>query len=100
MNFFEYRKENGVELEETIYENGYIKIIRIVSSGETTDFMESPMNEHVFLIQGKARINFENDKEIEMSTGDYILIEKNTRHRVSYTSSEPHCLWHCIYEKV
>lgn len=100
MNFFEYIKENGVELEETIYENGYIKIIRIVSSGETTDFMESPMNEHIFLIQGKARINFENDKEIEMSAGDYILIEKNTRHRVSYTSSEPHCLWHCIYEKV
>lgn len=100
MNFFDYIKENGSELEETIYESGYIKIIRIVSSGETTDFMESPMNEHVFLVQGEAKITYEDGREITMSSGDYILIGKNTRHRVSYTSSEPHCLWHCIYEKV
>lgn len=99
MNLYEFLKFDGIELQETIFENGYIKIERIVSSGETTDFMKSPMDEHVFLISGNAKLEFK-DREISMKAGDYILIEKNTLHRVSYTSSDPYCLWHCIYEKV
>ena len=89
------------------------KIEKIISTGQTTDWQESDKNEFVILIQGKAEIEYfenndykknimknqrnTNNKKLQLVRGDTVLINKGERHRVSYTSKEPCCVWICIF---
>ena len=38
-----------------------------------------------------------NDMKLQLGKGDIILIKKGERHRVSYTSKNPCCVWSCIF---
>ncbi len=84
------------EIVEILSENEDVKIERIISAGQTTDWMSDTRKEFVILVQGRATIQFENGK-VDMSDGDTLLIEAKRRHKVSYTSRDPHCIWICIY---
>ena len=84
------------EIVEILSENEDVKIERIISAGQTTDWMSDTRKEFVILGQGRATIQFENGK-VDMSDGDTLLIEARRWHKVSYTSREPHCIWICIY---
>ena len=48
------------------------------------------------LIQGEAIIEYEN-KNQELRAGDTVIIKKNEKHRVSYTSENPCCIWICVF---
>ena len=99
MNIFEIEKLPGIREDEIIdilKENENVRIERIISTGQVSDWMIQERNEYVVLLQGNAIIEF-NDKKVEMKAGDTLFIEKMERHRVTYTSENPCCIWFCIH---
>jgi len=84
------------ELSTILAESGNVRIERIISTGQTSDWYDQSETEFVALLQGEARIEFE-DREIAMSKGDCVMIKPHERHRVSFTSSEPPCVWLCVF---
>ncbi len=87
------------EIFNTLFQNRDIKIERIVSYGQTSavDFWyDQEENEFVLLFEGKAEIEFE-DKIVTLKSGDYLLIPKHKKHRVSYTALEQTTIWLAIF---
>jgi len=85
------------ELTTILAQSGNIRVERIVSTGQVSDWHDQAETEFVVLLQGSAVIEFENDKTVSLSRGDTVLIEPHERHRVSFTSSEPPCVWLCVF---
>jgi cupin 2 domain-containing protein len=73
-----------------------VRIERIISTGQTTDWYDQSETEFVALLQGKAKIEFE-DRTADISGGDTLVIQPHERHRVAYTSHEPPCIWLCVF---
>lgn len=99
MNIFEIEKLpdiNEDEIVDILKENENVRIERIISTRQVSDWMIQERKEYVVLLQGTAIIEF-NDKKVEMKAGDTLFIEKMERHRVGYTSENPCCIWFCIH---
>lgn len=80
--------------------NGKIRIEKILSSGHTTEegkWYDQAEDEWVILLSGIAILEFEDNSIIEMKPGDYIFIPAHKKHRVTFTSKEPSCLWLAIH---
>ena len=84
------------ELTAILAQSENVRIERIISTGHTSDWYDQSETEFVALLQGEARIEFEN-KTVTMSGGDTLVIQPHKRHRVTYTSSEPPCIWLCVF---
>lgn len=94
MNLFDYPKEAFPEEIITILEkNETVRIEKIVSCGQTTSWYDQEENEWVLLLKGEAELEFETHKR-KLSAGDYIVIPKHSRHRVSKTTQ---CIWLCMF---
>lgn len=90
------------EIFETILLNENIKVERIISAGQKTPeelWIEEDKDEWVILLQGEARIKFTDGNETELKKGDYITIHSGVKHKVTYTSRHPVCIWLAIYFK-
>ena len=85
------------ELTAILAENENVSIERIVSTGQVSDWYDQSQTEFVVLLQGEAVIEYDNDRSVALSKGDTVLIPPHERHRVSYTSSEPPCVWLCVF---
>ena len=85
------------ELTTVLTEKSNVRIERIVSTGQTSEWFDQEETEFVVLLQGSAEIEFEDKESVVMTKGDTLLIEPHERHRVSYTSSEPPCIWLCVF---
>ena len=85
------------ELTTILAESGNVRIERIVSTGQESQWCCQPESEFVVLLEGRAAIEYEGKKTIAMSKGDTLLIKPNERHRVAYTSTEPPCIWLCVF---
>ena len=84
------------EVFETIFSNRFVEIERLVSVGVVTpenEWSDQEKAEWVMVLQGEAELTFEDGRKTEMKTGDFMLIEPHVKHRVSYTSTEPACIW-------
>lgn len=80
--------------------NGKIRIEKILSSGHTTEegkWYDQAEDEWVVLLSGIAILEFEDNSILEMKPGDYIFIPAYKKHRVTFTSKEPYCLWLAIH---
>lgn len=87
------------ELITVLHEKENIRIERIVSTGQTTHWLDQSEDEFVLLLKGNAKIEFESGGILELCEGDTLLIEKYTRHKVRFTSANPPCVWLCIFFK-
>ncbi len=89
------------EIFQNLFEKENLKIERIISNGQTTpeDFWyDQNQNEFVILLKGKAKILFEIDlEEVELNTGDYILIEARKKHKVIFTSKNETTIWLAVH---
>ena len=85
------------ELTTVLTENDNVRIERIVSTGQTSDWYDQPETEFVVLLEGSAVVEYESGRSITLMKGDTLLIEPHKRHRVSYTSNEPPCIWLCVF---
>jgi len=85
------------ELTTILAESKNIRIERIISTGHTSDWYDQSETEFVVLLEGNATLEFENNRFVELTKGDTILIKPHERHRVVFTSTEPHCVWFCVF---
>lgn len=76
---------------EKIYSNGYIS--------DKNFWYDLDENEWVILLQGNAIIESEDSTITKLSGGDYIFIPAHCKHRVTYTSSSPECIWVAFFWK-
>ena len=80
------------EMITMLAESGNVRIERIVSTGQSSDWYDQTDTEFVVLLDGTATLEFENGKVVSLVRGDTLLIAPHERHRVSFTSSEPPCV--------
>ena len=85
------------ELNTTLAQSGDVHIERVISTGQTSDWYDQPGTEFVVLLQGNAEIECEGGRTLKLAKGDTLLIPPHERHRVSYTSTEPPCVWLCVF---
>ena len=85
------------ELTTMLAGSGSVRIERIVSAGQVSGWYDQPETEFVALLEGNAAIEFEDGTAISLSKGDTLLIPPHRRHRVSYTSAAPPCVWLCVF---
>lgn len=80
-----------------------LRIERIVSSGQVSPdgfYYDQEEDEWVAVLQGEACIQYplENGKrEVRLSAGDFLFLPAHQRHRVSFTSERPPCIWLCVF---
>lgn len=84
------------EVEEKIYEDEGIKVIRTLSLDQVTDFYDQEELEIVFLLKGKAQIEYEDGRRLDLGEGDSLLIRPHEIHRVSW---QERAVWLCIFKK-
>ena len=101
-NIYNIPKGNPDEQEtfETLLRNENVLIERIVtqkpyeSAGEWYDQKE---DEWVVLLQGEAELEFKNEKNIKLISGDYLFIPAHKIHRIKHSGIEEKCIWLAIH---
>lgn len=101
-NFFDIPKNLPInfELFQSVISNDNLSIERIISTGQKTSddqWLEQDKNEWVILLKGEAEMLFEDGINKVLKAGDYIHIPKNTKHRVTKTTTEPECIWLAVH---
>ena len=101
MNIWEMpNKPPEEEFIQTLLQRPGIRIEKIISSGQCSpeDFWyDQKENEWVCLLQGYAKIAFPNEQEQELKAGEQLFIPAHQKHRVSFTSIQPPCIWLCVF---
>ena len=97
-NIFERLPEKPLsnELVETLLVGGHFRLERIVSTGQVTpegQWYDQAQDEWVMLLKGAASILFEDDRKINLQSGDYLLIKAHQKHRVSWTDPNDFNVW-------
>ena len=87
---------SGGEIEEKIYEDESLKIIRTMSLNQVTDFYDQDELEIVFLLGGVAEIEYNDGRTISLEKGDTLEIKPHEIHRVK---SQEKAIWLCIFKK-
>jgi cupin 2 domain-containing protein len=85
------------EMTTILAENKNVRIERIISTGQVSGWYDQAETEFVILLEGNAVIEYEKSERVAMSKGDTLLIKPHERHRVSFTSNEPPCVWLCVF---
>ena len=100
INIFNIPAAIPEEIIETLHESKNIRIERILSAGQVSPegfWYDQSENEWVLLVQGEAKVAFDDGTLVSLKAGDHIFIEAYKRHRVEYTSAEPPCVWVCVF---
>lgn len=84
------------EIEEKIYEDEGIKVIRTMSLNQVTGFYDQEELEIVFLLRGKAQIEYEDGRRLDLGEGDSLVIRLHEIHKVSW---QEEAVWLCIFKK-
>lgn len=99
MNLFDLPNELALsgELTDILVAAGNVRIERIISTGQTSDWYDQTEAEFVAVIQGTAIIEYANEETVTLKRGDTLLIPPHQKHRVTYTSTTPPCVWLCVF---
>jgi cupin 2 domain-containing protein len=99
-NLFQIEKlPTAEELEESLCESGKVKIQRIISAGQASPpefFYDQNGHEWVSLLQGEAQLRIEGER-VDLRAGDSLTIFAHQKHRIEYTSTNPPCIWLCVF---
>lgn len=84
-----------MEIEELIFENEKIRLVRTASLGQVTDYYDQEELELVKIEKGRATLEIEGDL-VELKEGDILPILPHQVHRVA---SQEKTVWLCIFVK-
>ncbi len=88
------------EIFESLVSAKDVLIERIISTGQITlsgEWYDQEQDEWVILLQGEASLAYADGSQTKLITGDYLLIPAHKKHRVTYTSCEPPCIWLAVH---
>jgi cupin 2 domain-containing protein len=87
------------EFRELLNRSG-LRIERIVSTGQASPagfWYDEPRAEWVVVLQGEAKLEFENEGELLLKAGDFVDIAPRRRHRVAWTDANGPTIWLAIH---
>lgn len=90
------------EITEIILNSKQIRIEKIISKGHYSPdkfWYDQQENEWVLVLKGESRLIFDDDKIVELTTGDYINIPAHKKHRVDWTTPETETIWLAVFYK-
>lgn len=96
-NIHENEKE---EVFEILARGKHTKIERITSNGpksSTGEWYDQENPEWVMLLQGKSKIIFDNNEQIILHPGDYLLINSHQKHKVEILAKDEITLWLAVH---
>lgn len=82
----------------TLHEEANLRVERIVSNGQASPagfWYDQEEDEWVILLRGNATLGFEDGTIVELSAGDYLMIERHLKHRVEKASVD--ALWMAVH---
>lgn len=86
------------EIVQNLLEYKNVRIEKIISDNNVSDWYDQDEDEYVCLLSGYAELEFLDDndkiKTVKLNQGDAMLIKRHERHRVSKTTE---CNWICIF---
>ena len=85
---------------ETLAQKGNVKIERILSYGQITpasEWYDQIQDEWVMLVQGQARLEYDDGSQIDLKKGDYVMIPAYTKHRVAWTIENELTIWLAVH---
>lgn len=88
------------EFFETLVRTDGVHIERIVSRGHRSPaegWYDQDRNEWVLLLEGSARLVFEDGRTVEMAAGDWLEIQAHQRHRVAWTDPQRDTVWLAVH---
>ena len=88
------------ECFEPLVQGDRLRIERIISTGQITpvdQWYDQNQDEWVVLLQGEAELTYGDGSSQTLQAGDYVWIPAHDRHRVTYTSSDPPCIWLAVH---
>ncbi|WP_414150695.1 cupin domain-containing protein [Acetobacterium carbinolicum] len=80
-----------------LVQNDRVRIERIISTGQQSNWYDQEETEYVILLEGRAQLSFGENQTITLEKGDTLLIPPHQKHRVAYTSTDPPCIWLCVF---
>lgn len=83
------------EIEDLIFENDKIRLIRTASLGQATDYYDQEELEIVKIEEGSARLEIEGEI-VDLKKGNILKISPNQIHKVI---SQEKTIWLCIFVK-
>lgn len=98
--FSDLPKSIDKEVFEDILTRGNIRIERIISHGHCSPesgWYDQEENEWVIMLSGSGTLLFEDERVIELKTGDYVLIPAHQRHKVVRTDAEQPTIWLAVF---
>ena len=90
----------STEAIDKLLERGPVKIERIVSEGHTSPpgfFHEQASHEWRCVVQGRVRLEFEEEGEVELGPGDWLDLPAYKRYRVVWTSDQEPTVWIAVH---
>ena len=94
MNLFDFpKKKFDEEITQILLDSDNIRIEKILSDGQTSDWYDQEEAEWVALLKGEAELEFE-DRRVKLQKGDSLLIAPHEKHRVAKTGR---CIWLCVF---
>lgn len=88
------------EFFETLVRSDAVHIERIVSRGHASPadgWYDQDRNEWVMVVQGAARLAFEDGREVHMGRGDWLEIPAHQKHRVAWTDPDQETVWLAVH---
>ncbi len=88
------------ELVETLAESESVRIERIVSTGHASPegfWYDQPQREFVLVVQGRARLEFDDGDPLELEPGGWTDIPAHRRHRVAWIDPDEPTVWLAIH---
>lgn len=88
------------EFFEILFEQGSLKIERIVSKGHRspeTGWYNQEKSEWVLLLKGGAELTFADSTTIRLKEGDYLYIPPHKKHKVSWTEPDQESFWLAVH---
>lgn len=85
---------------QTLAQKGNVKIERILSYGQTTptgEWYDQTQDEWVMLVQGEAKLEYDDGSQIDLKRGDYVMIPAHTKHRVAWTIENELTIWLAVH---
>lgn len=85
---------------ERLAEGPGLWVERIVSRGQSSPegfWYDQAQTEWVALLQGSARLEFDDGTAMALVPGDWVCLAPHRRHRVAATSTEPPAVWLAVH---
>lgn len=95
-------KVSEQEVFDTLCSHNNLRIERIISKGQVTPpdvWLDQEDHEWVILLRGKATIAMDYGLKVNLKSGDYFFIPAGQKHRVTFTSKKPFCVWLAVHFK-